>query len=74
MTLRPHESAELSHGIEVDPQSVNVDVSQEEIPKCIANSKVDSKLSRDIKPVNVVHTFSENSWFNLGRDSVYATF
>src|SRR2546423_519280 len=66
-------SSESSHGIEVTLQLVNVDVSQEEIPKCIANSKVNLKLSHDIKSVNIVHRFSENLKLSYKRETITNT-
>ncbi len=54
-------SSESSYGIEVVAlQLINVDISQNEIPKSVAKSAMNLKLSRDIKPIIISNGFSKN--------------
>ncbi|GBB83821.1 hypothetical protein RclHR1_10490005 [Rhizophagus clarus] len=47
--------------------------SREEIQKSIANSTVESKVSRDIKPVTIGNRFSENSKLSHERETITNT-
>jgi len=67
-------SSKSSSEIEtVATQSVIAGIFREEIQKSIANSTVESKVPHDIKPVNIVNKFSENSKLSHERETITNT-